>query len=262
MILDVRNLSFGYHKDRILFRNVNFSVEKGEVFSILGSNGIGKSTLLNCIANLLTPFEGEISLNGVPMKNMDLKEIAKTIGYVPQMHDVAYAYEVRDYIVMGRAPYLGMFGKPSEEDYRLADKTMDELGISHLAGRAYTELSGGERQQVSIARAIVQQPDIIILDEPTNHLDYGNQLRMIHMIRKLAQSGYGVIITSHMPDHVLLLDGNVGILGDDRQLRVGTTREIMTKENLEELYHVEIFMIHVDEVGRDVCVAGKAEDMK
>ena len=104
MILDVRNLSFGYHKDRILFRNVNFSVEKGEVFSILGSNGIGKSTLLNCIANLLTPFEGEISLNGVSKKNMDLKEIAKTIGYVPQMHDVAYSYEVRDYIVMGRAP--------------------------------------------------------------------------------------------------------------------------------------------------------------
>ena len=262
MILDVRNLAFGYHKDRILFRNVNFSVDKGEIFCILGSNGIGKSTLLNCIANLLTPIEGEIRLNGLPMKNMDLKKIAKTIGYVPQMHDVAYAYEVRDYIVMGRAPYLGMFGKPSEKDYQLADRTMEELGISHLAGRAYTELSGGERQQVSIARAIVQQPDIIILDEPTNHLDYGNQLRMIHMIRKLAQSGYGVIITSHMPDHVLLLDGNVGILGDDEQLRVGTTREIMTKKNLEELYHVEIFMVHVDEVGRDVCVAGKAEDMK
>lgn len=241
MILDVKNLAFGYHRDHVLFRNVNFSVDKGEIFSILGSNGIGKSTLLNCIANLLTPFEGEIFLNGTSMKEMDLPQIAKTIGYVPQMNDVAYAYEVRDYIVMGRAPYLGMFAKPSEKDYALTDQTMEELGISHLAGRAYTELSGGERQQVSIARAIVQQPDLIILDEPTNHLDYGNQLRMIQMIRKLAQAGYGVIITSHMPDHVLLLDGKVGILGDDGVLQVGKTREIMTKENLEKLYHVEIF---------------------
>ena len=260
MILDVKNLSFGYHRDHILFKDVNFSVDKGEIFSILGSNGIGKSTLLNCIANLLTPLDGEIMLNGVSLKNMNLRKIAKTIGYVPQIHDVAYAYEVRDYIVMGRAPYLGMFAKPSREDFRLADMTMEELGISHLAGRAYTELSGGERQQVSIARAIVQQPDIIILDEPTNHLDYGNQLRMIQMIRKLARNGYGIIITSHMPDHVLLLDGNVGILGENGHLQVGTTREIMNKKNLEELYHVEIFMVHVDEVGRNVCVAGKLED--
>ncbi|MGN0354690.1 MAG: ABC transporter ATP-binding protein, partial [Muricoprocola sp.] len=249
-----------YHKNRTLFKNVSFSVDRGEIFCILGSNGIGKSTLLNCIANLLSPLEGEISLNGTSMKAMEVKAIAKTIGYVPQIHSAAYAYEVRDYIVMGRAPYLGTFSKPSEKDYALADQVMEELGISHLANRAYTELSGGERQQVSIARALVQQPDLIILDEPTNHLDYGNQLRMIHMIRKLAQKGYAVIITSHMPDHVLLLDGKVGILGEDGHLQVGMTKEIMTKENLEKLYHVDIFLVHVDEVGRNVCVAGKKEN--
>lgn len=261
MILEVKDLSFGYQKDRVLFENVNFSVDKGEIFCILGSNGIGKSTLLNCVANLLTPRSGEIFLNGKSIKTLSLKSIAKTIGYVPQIHNAAYAYLVRDYVVMGRAPYLGTFAQPSAEDFELTDRILHELGIEKLADRPYTELSGGERQQVSIARAIVQQPDMIILDEPTNHLDYGNQLRMIKLIKKLSQKGYGIIITSHMPDHVLLLNGKVGILGENGRLKVGTTAEIMTKENLEKLYHVDIFMVHVEQVGRDVCVAGKLEDM-
>ena len=259
MILEVKDLSFGYKKNHILFEHVSFSLERGEVFCILGSNGIGKSTLLNCIANLLQPLEGEIFLNGKSMNTLDLKTIARTIGYVPQMHDAAYAYDVRDYVVMGRAPYLGIFGKPSREDYHLADEVMADMEISHLAGRAYTELSGGERQQVSIARAIVQEPDILILDEPANHLDYGNQFRMIQMIRRLSEKGFGLIITSHMPDHVLLLNGTVGILGEDGRMQVGNTKEIMTKENLEKLYHIEIHLIHPDEVGRDICVAGSIQ---
>lgn len=262
MILEVRDLAFGYEKDRTLFEKVTFSVDKGEIFCILGSNGIGKSTLLNCIANLLIPKTGEIFLNGQALQDLSLKEIAQTIGYVPQMHDAAYAYEVRDYVVMGRAPYLGTFAQPSKEDYQLVGQTLEELGIMHLAERPYTELSGGERQLVSIARAIVQEPKIIILDEPTNHLDYGNQFRMIRLIQRLAKKGYGIILTSHMPDHVLQLNGNVGILGEDGRLQVGTTEQIMTKENLERLYHVEIHMIDAKEVGRKICVAGDTAEME
>lgn len=256
MILEVRDLSFGYEKNQTLFDNVNFSVDKGEIFCILGSNGIGKTTLLNCIANLLTPQKGTISLHEKTLQELSLTEIAQIISYVPQMHDAAYAYEVKDYVVMGRAPYLGTFRQPSAKDYKLVEEVLEELGICHLAERPYTELSGGERQLVSIARAIVQEPEIIILDEPTNHLDYGNQFRMLKLIQKLAEKGYGIILTSHMPDHVMQLNGNVGILGEDGRLRVGSTEEIMTKENLENLYHVGIHMVYVEEIGRKICIAG------
>ena len=262
MILEVKNLSFGYEKDRTLFEHVNFSVDKGEIFCILGSNGIGKSTLLNCIANLLTPKTGNVLLKGKTLQELSLKEIAQMVGYVPQIHDAAYAYEVRDYVVMGRAPYMGTFEQPGEADYQLVDEALKELGITQLAERPYTELSGGERQLVSIARAIVQQPEIIILDEPTNHLDYGNQARMLRLIKRLANKGYGIILTSHMPDHVMQLNGNVGILGEDGRLCVGTTAEIMTKKNLEDLYHVEIHMVYVEALGREVCVSGIAEELE
>lgn len=101
----------------------------------------------------------------------------KELATFPQIHVPVYGYEVREFIVMGRAPYLGMLEKPSKKDYEIVDQVMEEFGLSNLAKRSYMELSGGERQQVTIARAIVQQPEIIVLDEPTNHLDYGNQLR-------------------------------------------------------------------------------------
>lgn len=256
MILEVKDLSFGYEKNRTLFEHVTFSVGKGEIFCILGSNGIGKTTLLNCIANLLSPQKGSIYLHGKRLEELSLKEIAQKISYVPQMHNAAYAYEVQDYVVMGRAPYLGTFTQPSSNDYALALETLKELGILHLAERPYTELSGGERQLVSIARAIVQEPEMIILDEPTNHLDYGNQFRMIQLISRLAEKGYGIILTSHMPDHVMQLNGNVGVLGRDGRLQVGTTEQIMTKENLESLYQVGIHMVYVEEIGRRICVAG------
>ncbi len=257
MILEVKNLSYGYQKGQTLFRDVNFSLEKGAIFSILGANGAGKSTMMNCIANLLTPQEGNIFLKGMDIKGLSLKEVSGTIGYVPQMHSPAYAYEVRDFVVMGRAPYLDFFEHPSGADYELVEETLEELGIGHLASRPYTELSGGERQQVSIARAIVQQPDIMMLDEPTNHLDYGNQLRMMRLIQKLSQKGYTIVITSHMPDHVLLLGGQVGMLRDDGSFISGKNEEIMTEENLEKLYNVKVHLKYMEELHRRACVSGE-----
>lgn len=261
MILEVKDLAFSYHSDhsRMLFQDVNFTLQKGEIFSILGANGAGKSTLLNCLANLLRPAKGQILLNGHNLTDSSLKKIAQTIGYVPQSHTPAYAYSTEEFIVMGRAPYLGLCAQPGEQDYELVREAMGGLGITHLSERPYTELSGGERQQVIIARAIVQQPDIIMLDEPTNHLDYGNQLRMIQLIQRLAQKGYSVIITSHMPDHVLLLGGAVGMLDTDGRLQVGSTEEIMTEENLKRLYDIDVHMVYIKEVGRKACVAGKME---
>ena len=230
MILDVQDLSFRYSKNtKPIFHNVNLQMEKGEILTILGANCAGKSTLLNCLANILEPYSGKILVNGASIHDMSLKKAAQLIGYVPQNHASVYDYSVRDFIVMGRAPHLGMLEKPSENDYAIVDEVIRELGIEKLADKAYTQISGGERQQALIGRAIAQQPEIIMFDEPTNHLDYGNQLRMVHKIKNLSKKDYTVIMTTHMPDHAMMIGGKTAILGRDGTLKVGKTEEIITE---------------------------------
>ena len=209
MILEVEHLSFAYRPERPLFYDVSFAFEQGQVLSILGANGAGKSTLLNCIANLLLPQQGEIRLHGTPLSRLELREISRIIGYVPQSHTPAYDYTVRDFVVMGRAPHLGTFQQPGRADYDLVDATLEEMGLLPLANRPYTELSGGERQQVTIARVIVQQPELILLDEPTNHLDLeGRRVVSRYLSRKS-----GFLLVSHdrafldgCVDHIMVIN--------------------------------------------------------
>ncbi len=256
MILEVKNLSFSYHRGRTIFKDVNFGLDKGEILTILGPNGAGKSTLLNCLTNLLRPTSGSVLLEGQDIRQIELKDVAKIIGYVPQTHTPAYGYTVRDFVVMGRAPYLGMFQKPSEVDFALVDQVLDAMNIRFLADRPYTEISGGERQQASIARVIVQKPKIIMFDEPTNHLDYGNQLRTVGMIKDLARQGYAVVMTTHMPDHAILLGGKAAVLDRQGTLRVGQSEEILQEPLLRDIYQSDLHILYLKELGRKVCVAG------
>lgn len=243
-----------YDKKRTIFHDVNFSLEKGEVLSILGTNGAGKSTLLNCIAGLLKPKSGDIRLNGQSMKTLTMREIAKIIGYVPQVNLPTYAFTVRDFTVMGRSPYIGAFASPSKEDYEIADEALSRMNIYHLREKLYTEISGGERQQVSIARALTQQPQIILLDEPTAHLDYGNQFRVVQMIAQLADEGYALIMTTHNPDHAIILNGKVAILDKNGVLGVGQASESLSGETLSKLYGLNIKTVYDPDAGRNVCV--------
>lgn len=254
MILEVNNLSFSYHINRKIFHDVNFSVDNGEVLSILGTNGSGKTTLLNCIANLFKPGQGEILLNGQPMAKMDIRKVARITGYVPQIHTPAYAYTVREFTVMGRTPYIGAFTTPSAKDYRIADEALERMGITHLRDKAYTEISGGERQQVTIARVIAQQPQLILLDEPTAHLDYGNQYRVVQMIRQLAGEGYALIMTTHHPEHAIILNGKVAILNREGVLGIGQAAETLSAETLSTLYGLSIKTVYDDDAKRNICV--------
>ena len=254
MILEVNNLSFSYHHRRTIFRGVDFNVAQGEILSILGPNGSGKTTLLNCIANLYSPDSGEILLNGRPMSRMSLRRVARVIGYVPQIHTPAYAFSVREFAVMGRTPYIGAFAMPGAEDYRIADEALERMGIAHLRDKPYTEISGGERQQVTIARVIAQKPQLILLDEPTAHLDYGNQHRVVQMVRELAAEGYALIMTTHNPDHAIILNGKVAILNREGVLSVGRAAETLSAEMLSNLYGLSIKTIYDEDAERTICV--------
>ncbi len=254
MILEAKDLGFSYEAEKPVFRDVSFTLGPGEILTILGPNGAGKSTLLNCVVNLYTPDSGRVLLDGRPVGSFPLKEIARKLGYVPQNTVPAYAYSVRDYVAMGRAPYLKPFRQPGKEDFRIVDEILDEMRLTELAFRPYTNLSGGERQQAAIARALAQSPEIIILDEPTNHLDYGNQIQTLSLIKKLAAKGYGVIMTSHNPDHVMLLDCTVGVLDREGRFITGSAREILSEERLRALYRSSLCVSYVERVGRTVCI--------
>lgn len=253
-IVEVRNLSFAYEKGKTVLQNVSLSLEEGEVMTILGPNGAGKSTLLNCIAVLLEPEEGSITLCGKDASSMKPKEVAGILSYVPQNHVPAFSYTVRDFVLMGRAPSVGMFERPDPEDFALVDRTLEEIGIAALKDKPYTEISGGERQQATIARAIVAEPKAILFDEPTAHLDYGNQLMTLRLIKSLQERGYAVIITTHNPDHAIMLGGTTAILDRDGTLVTGKTEEIITEEVLRKLYDTELSLLEVEGVNRPICV--------
>ena len=195
MIIEVNNIDFAYSKkDKKILNNVSLTLTEGQVMSILGPNGAGKSTLLNCIATLNNVDSGSIKLCGTDVRNMKAKDIASILSYVPQTHTPAFAYTVFNFVLMGRAPKVGMFQKPSDEDFEIVNKVLKEVGIDKLADKPYTEISGGERQQATIARALVQEPKAILFDEPTAHLDYGNQLKTLRVIKSLKEKGYAVTL--------------------------------------------------------------------
>lgn len=253
-VLEVKNAGFSYVGASPVFEGITFDLKKGEILTILGANGAGKSTLLHCISGFQKLEHGSVYLKGQNLEHLKGKKLARIMGFVPQTQTRTFDFPVREYIVMGRAPYLGYGQSPSAADYQMADRVMEELNLTHLANKLYTKISGGECQQVLIARVLVQNPEIIMLDEPVNHLDYGNQIRILRLLKQLAQKGYGIVLTTHMPDHALLLDGTVGILDQNGAFSVGRAKEQLTEERLFELYGERICRTYVEKVYREASI--------
>lgn len=258
MIYEVKDLTFSYpQSDRRVLDQARLTLEEGQILCILGPNGAGKTTLLNCMAGLLQPQSGQIRVCGRDLGGMSERERARLIGYVPQLHTPAFDYRVLDFVLMGRTPQMGLFARPSGEDEELCRQVLDSMQIGHLAERSYRNISGGERQQVLIARAIVQQPKAVLFDEPTAHLDYGNQQRVLQQIRQMAAEGFSVIITTHNPDHALLLADHAAIVSRDGHIRQGKSAEIITEEALTQIYGIELRLVYVEELGRTACLVPK-----
>jgi iron complex transport system ATP-binding protein len=260
LIYEIDNLTFKYPSgaDDVL-RGVSLTLGEGETLTILGPNGSGKSTLLDCMAGLAVPSSGRIMLAGRNMKEMKPGEIARVCGYVPQNHNPAFSYTVLDYVLMGRAPHIGMFERPGSEDENAAVAILDDLGIRHIADKPYTEISGGERQQATIARVVCQAPRVILFDEPTSHLDYGNQHRILKLIRSFSKRGFAAVFTTHDPDHALLLGGCAAVLGRDGKMDCGPVGELVTEARMRELYLVDMEIRYMQEAGRVCCLAPKLD---
>ncbi len=251
-LFEVKNISFDYDGEEI-FSNISFFIDKGDVLCILGPNGTGKTTLIKCLNGLHDIKSGEISVNGNDMKKLSFKQISKHIGYIPQSHVPSFPFKVFDVVLMGRAPYLNLTDSPKDEDVEIAEDALKTLGIEDLKDKEYTNLSGGERQLVFLARVLCQKPDILILDEPTSHLDFGNQIKLLEIIDNLAKSGLSIIMSSHFPDHAFLSSTKVAIMKDGGFIDFGTPDDVVSEENLRKAYSLDVKLIELDNK-RKVCV--------
>nr|WP_276538664.1 ABC transporter ATP-binding protein [Dehalobacterium formicoaceticum] len=199
----VSHLYAGYGQEDIL-QDIYFKTKKGEFICILGANGCGKTTLLKSILGMIKPSSGKVTLMGDDIHKMDVKTLAQKIAYIPQAHVPPFPFKVRDVVLMGRTPYLGYFAAPQSQDKNIVDRILDMLGIAWMADRTYTKLSGGQRQMVLIARALAQEPALLIMDEPAASLDFGNQYNMLSRVINLSEEGMGVIMVTHDPDHAYI----------------------------------------------------------
>lgn len=252
--LTVKDASFAYKKDRAIFTNVAFSLSSGDVLVILGANGSGKSTLLNCMAGVFRLRQGTIAINGRNISEYSTDKLALELAYIPQVQGAALDFSVRDYVVMGRAPYIGLMSAPSDGEYRVADVALEQMRLSHLARKSCRNISGGELQQVRIARALAQETGIILMDEPTSYLDCGNQARVLKTIVELSKKGYIIVISTHVPDHAILLNGTAAIMQPEGNMAVGPANRIVSEKNLAPIYDTELRTVYVSELGRMACL--------
>ncbi len=245
MTLAAENLSFGY-PGRTVGEGVTLAVRPGEALALLGPNGGGKTTLLKTMLGLLTPHGGAVTLDGRPLAGLGVAERARRIGYVPQAHAGAFAFSVRDVVLMGRTAHQGLFASPTAADRAVVEAKLAALGIGHLAGKAYTMISGGERQLVLIARALAQEPAYVVLDEPTASLDFGNQGKVMRQIGALTAAGLGVLFTTHDPNQALRHADRVALLGEGRLIAEGPPAEALTLPALGALYGAGVVVVRGD----------------
>lgn len=246
-LLHFDGLTFGYQpKQTPVLQGLNLELKAGRVAVILGPNGAGKTTLLHLALGWLSPWQGAVHLDGKNIKAYTRQELGRWMALVPQSEHIPFEYSVFEYLLLGRAPHLPPLGMPGEADYAAAFDALESVGIASLSAHSILTLSGGERQLALVARALAQQPRLLLLDEPTAHLDLRNKARIVRLMRSLRARGVTILMTTHEPDVALALADDVVLMDRGQVLAYGPLEAAFTAENLSRLYDLPIRVAHVE----------------
>lgn len=243
MLLKIKNVSFSYESVKAL-ENISFEAKDSEVLGVIGPNGSGKTTLLRCINRMLKPKVGTVLIDEEDISQLDRMEIARKIGVVPQ-HSTIFPFTVFDVILMGRFPHVKRLSGESSDDFEVVKNAMELTGTLHLSERLIDELSGGEMQRVIIARALAQEPDVLLLDEPTLHLDINHQLEVLELVRKITKEKKLItILVSHDLNLAARYCDKLLLLNLGKVHSIGSACEVLTPEKIKEVYHVDVEIMY------------------
>ena len=251
--MHVNDLRFAYGGREVL-RGISFDTNYGDFLSVLGPNGVGKSTLFRCLLGLSTPTGGEVTVDGEKVAQLSPAQLARKMAYIPQSHHPLFDFSVLDMVLMGTTSQLGRFAAPGKAQEKMALAALERMGIMHLKDRGCGQISGGERQLVLIARAVAQQAKILVMDEPSANLDFGNKMRVMKTVKGLTDDGYTIIQSTHDPEQAYLYSDKILAIHGGKVLSWGTPREVMTESLISTLYgvDVEVCSMHDDRIR--VCV--------
>jgi iron complex transport system ATP-binding protein len=227
----------------------DFSLEigSGTITAILGPNGAGKTTLLHLALGWLRPQNGEIILNQRSLRSYSRRELGQRMGLVPQSEYVAYEYSLLEFVLLGRAPHLPTLAMPGRDDFQIAISALRQVGLGDSYQRSITQMSGGERQLTLVARALAQEPHILLLDEPTSHLDLYNKNRLLNIIKQLNDQGVTILLTTHEPEVASTVATQVVLMNGGRVLQTGPVNQVFTSVNLSATYGFEVEVLQLGE---------------
>ncbi len=254
-ILRFSEVSFSYPQEqRLVLPGFSLDIPEGSITAVLGPNGAGKTTMLYLALGWLKPQAGSVQLNERYLKDYSRRELGQWIGLVPQTEHIAFDFSLVEYVLLGRAPYLNALEMPGEEDLRIAMQALDRVGLGNLKQRSVLNLSGGERQLLLTARALAQQPHILLMDEPSSHLDLGNKVRLMNLIRELSEQKVSILLTTHEPELASAIATHLVLMRDGKIQDTGLIKDVMTSAKLSDLYGVPINVRDFD--GRKVVLWG------
>ena len=249
-VVKVDSLHFGYDGEEVL-KGVSLTLDKGELLGVIGPNGSGKSTLLKLISGLIVPCKGDVAIKERSVGSYSRKDIARIIASVSQEVERDFPFTVREIVAMGRAPYLGRFAIEGKEDKKVIHEALELTDIDHYKERLPYQLSGGERQRMVIARALAQEPEVLLMDEPTSHLDLNHQLEINRLVLSLKKNkGLGVVYVTHDLNIAAECCDRVVMLGKGEIRAEGSPFDVVTADNIEAVYGCRTIVDRNPETGR------------
>ena len=260
MTINVKDLSYKY-REKFVLEGVSLEIREGEVLGILGMNGSGKTTLLKNLNRNLSPESGAVYLDGDDLQDIHKKDIARSIATVPQGNEIRFAFTVEDIVTMGRMPFQKQFSGESSEDLEIIEEALKDTNLTDMRNRLISEMSGGERQKVIIARALAQTPRYLLMDEPTNHLDINAQFEVLDLVSDLAKKkGISVVLVSHNLPMAARYCDRIALIKDHRILCTGVPEEVLTPENMKDVFLVDAELVTNPKTGiRSVQLNGSAK---